>query len=186
MNGLIRFIVITTLPPEAATPLEVIRRRINEIGECRSALAYPPHVTLRTGALVPAELVPRFLDAFGAVVGRWTAFPIRTDGLWQTSYRDRDAEKYLIGYRVVKDAALSELNQRLLRCTTWRASDRRHFEPHLTLAFDDLDRDGYQRVCHWLRENPSALPAGYAWTCDNVGLYVREGEAWIPFKVWRE
>ncbi|HET6452580.1 MAG TPA: 2'-5' RNA ligase family protein [Spirochaetia bacterium] len=186
MNGLVRFIIITTTPPDVDSRLKDVRRRINEIGACRAALAYPPHVTLRTGALVPAELVSRFLDSLGAVVGRWTPFPIRTDGLWQTSYRDRDREKYLVGYRIVKDAALSELNERLLRCTSWRASDRLHFEPHLTLAFDDLERDGYQRVCQWLRENPGALPGELEWICDNVGVYVKEEEQWVPYKVWRE
>jgi len=186
MSSLVRFIVITTTPREVERGIDEARRRVCEVGACRAALAYPPHVTLRTGALVPAPLVARFLEAFGAAVGRWAPFPIRTDGLWQTSYRDRDLEKYLVGYRIAKDAPLAELNERLLCCTTWRASDRRHFEPHLTLAFDDLDREGYQRVCQWLRGNPSALPTGFQWTCDNVGLYVRDGEEWVPYRIWRE
>jgi 2'-5' RNA ligase len=186
MNEPVRFIVITTPAPDVARRIDEARRLICAIGGCRSALAYPPHVTLRTGALVPMALVPSFIDAFAAVVGRWEPFPLRTDGFLRTSYRDRDREKYLVGYRIRKDPALAALNERLLRCTTWRASARVHFEPHLTLAFDDLDLDGYVRVAHWLEENPGALPDGFGWTCDNVGLYRREEDEWAAYKVWRE
>jgi 2'-5' RNA ligase len=186
MSEPVRFIIISTPPGEVSRQIDDARRTVNHVAGSRAALAYPPHVTLRTGALVPGPLVPKFIDAFNAVIGRWSPFPIRTDGLWRTSYMDRDREKYLVGYRVLKDAPLAELNQRLLRCTTWRASDRLHFEPHLTLAFDDLELDGYVKVTHWLDANPGALPEGFAWTCDNVGLYRREGDAWTAYKVWRE
>jgi len=182
----IRFIVITTPPLEVQRQVDEVRRKVCLVGGCRSALTYPPHVTLRTGALVPVPLVSRFLDSFDAAVGRWTPFPIRTDGVWHTTYRDQDREKHLVAYRIAKDEPLSELNERLLRCTTWRASDRLHFEPHLTLAFDDLDGDGYRRVTDWLRANPGELPHAFHWTCDNVGLFWREGEQWMPYKVWRE
>jgi 2'-5' RNA ligase len=186
MSESVRFIIVTAAPPDVAGRIDEARRRVAEIGGCRSALAYPPHVTLRTGALVPAPLVSSFLDAFGTVVGRWTPFPIRTDGLLQTSYRDRDQEKYLVGYRVLKDAPLAELNERLLRCSAWRASSRLHFEPHLTLAFDDLDREGYRRTSDWIQENSGALPGSFTWICDNVGLYRREESVWTAYKVWRE
>jgi 2'-5' RNA ligase len=185
MSEPVRFIIISTPPQEIAQRIDEARALICDLGASRAALAYPPHVTLRTGALVPGPLVPKFIDAFAGVVGRWSPFPVRTEGLWRTSYMDRDREKYLVGYRVRKDAPLAELNDRLLRCTTWRASDRLHFEPHLTLAFDDLDLDGYVRISHWLDENPRALPEGFEWSCDNVGLYRREGESWTPYKVWR-
>ena len=186
MTEQVRFIVITTAPPEVSCRIDEVRRRVSEIGRSRAALAYPPHVTLRTGALVPSALVPSFLEAFGAVVGTWTPFTLRTDGLWRTSYRDREQEKFLVGYRVCKDPPLAGLNERLLRCSAWRASNRLHFEPHLTLAFDDLDRDGCSRVGDWIGDNPGALPAGFEWTCDNVGLFCQEEGEWVPYKVWRQ
>jgi 2'-5' RNA ligase len=185
MSEPVRFIIITTPPGDISGLIIEARRLVNEIGACTSALEYPPHVTLRTGALVPEPLASKFVHAFAAVIGRWNPFPIRTEALWRTSYTDRDREKYLVGYRVRKDAPLAELNERLLRCTTWRASDRLHFEPHLTLAFDDLDLDGYVRISHWLDENSRSLPEGFEWRCDNVGLYQREGKSWTPYKVWR-
>ena len=186
MSEAARFIIITTPPPEVAQRIEAARRLISGIGGSRAALDYPPHVTLRTGALVPAPLVSTFIDAFEAVLGRWDPFPIRADGLWRTAYRDRGQEKYLVGYRIMKDPPLAALNARLLSYTTWRASNRLHFEPHLTLAFDDLDLDGFVRIEHWLDENPYNLPKGFTWACDNVGLFRREGDTWTPYKVWRQ
>lgn len=86
----------------------------------------------------------------------------------------------------MKDPALAALNARLLSCTTWRASNRLHFEPHLTLAFDDLDLDGYVHVQHWLDDNPGVLPNGFCWTCDNVALFRREADTWCAYKAWRQ
>ena len=182
----VRFIIITTPPQEVASQIEAARRRVCEIGCSRAALAYPPHVTLRTGALVPGPMISSFIEAFGAVVGRWDPFPVRTEGLWRTSYRDGEKEKYLVGYRIAKEPALLALNERLLRCSTWRASSRIHFEPHLTLAFDDLDLDGFTRIENWLTENPNSLPNEFSWTCTNVGLFRREGDTWTAYKLWRE
>ena len=185
MTESVRFIVITTPPHDIAALIDAARQRVCAIGHSRAALEYPPHVTLRTGALVPTSMVSTFIDAFGAVVGRGDPFPIRTEGLWRTVYEDRGREKHLVGYHVTKEPGLLALNERLLRCTTWRASNRLHFEPHLTLAFDDLDLDGYVSIDHWLNENPNGLPNGFSWTCDNVGLFRREGDRWTPYKVWR-
>jgi len=186
MNEAARFIIITTPPQDVTQQIDEARHRVCSVSGSRAALAYPPHVTLRTGAMVPAALVPAFIDAFGAAVGRWDPFPIRTDGLWRTAYRDTGKEKYLVGYHIAKDPALAALNARLLTCTTWRVSSRLDFEPHLTLAFDDLDLDGFVSVQHWLNDNPGILPKGFCWRCDNVALFRREADTWCAYKVWRE
>jgi len=186
MNESVRFIIIPAPPEEVARAIDEARRIVCEVGRSCAALAYPPHVTLRTGALVPLPLVPVFMDALEAVIGQWDPFPIRTQGLWRTAYDDGGKEKYLVGYHVCKDTALAELNERLLRYTTWRASNRLHFEPYVTLAFDDLSLDGFVNVEHWLNENPDRLPKGFSWTCDNVGLFRREGDTWTTYKVWRQ
>ncbi len=185
MSEAVRFIIITTPPAETSREIDVVRRLVCQIGRSQAALAYPPHVTLRTGARVPPELIPTFLDAFGAAVGAWEPFPIRTAGIWQTTYLDGEREKFLVGYRVEKSPALAALNERLLRVSTWRASNRLHFEPHLTLAYDDLDLDGYRSIESWREQSPRGLPEGFTWTCDNVGLFYLDEEDWTPYKVWR-
>jgi len=184
MTGHVRFIVITTPPSEVSARIDEARRVVCEVAHSRASLSYPPHITLRTGALVPVESVPIFLDGFDAVARDWQPFSVRTDGIFSTTYRDRDIERYLVAYRVAKDAAITALNEKLLRYTIWRASNRLHFEPHLTLAFEDMDVTDFLRVREWLETNSSALPASLSWTCDNVGLYRREGDEWTAYKVW--
>jgi 2'-5' RNA ligase len=185
MSNPVRFIIITVLPKEVARRFDEARRSVCEIGGSQAALAYPPHVTLRTGALVPGESVDAFLTEFGETVGRWDPFPMATEGLLVTDYRDGERRKYLVGYQIRKDPELVILNERLLRYEKWRASNRLHFEPHLTLAFDDLTEEGIQRVRLWLDENPSELPVGLQWSCDNVSLYKRHGDRWTLHREWR-
>ena len=185
MKDSVRFIIITALPEETAREFETARRSVCGIGGSRAALAYPPHMTLRTGACVPRESVDAFLMEFGEAVGTWDPFLVTTEGLLITSYQDQESLKYLVGYKVPKDPPLASLNERLLRCESWRASNRIHFEPHLTLAFDDLTEDGMRRVRLWLDENPNGLPAGFRWLCDNVCLYWRGGDSWTLHTEWR-
>jgi 2'-5' RNA ligase len=186
MSDSIRFVIITVLPEAAARRFNQARRRVCEIGGSRAALAYPAHVTLRTGVLVPVELAETFLEEFGEAIGMWDPFPITTEGMLLTEYRDAEALKYLVGYRIRKDPTLMNLNERLLRYERWRASNRLHFEPHLTLAFDDLDAEGFQNIQNWLDGNPDALPSCFEWTCDNVGLYRRQHAIWTLYREWRQ
>ena len=185
MSDPVRFIIITVLPKEVARRFDQTRRSVCEIGGSRAALAYPPHVTLRTGALVPGESVDAFLTEFGETIGVWDPFPMATEGLLVTDYRDGERLKYLVGYRVRKDPELVSLNERLLRYENWRASNRLHFEPHLTLAFDDLTEEGMQKVRLWLDGNRNELPVRLQWSCDNVGLYQRHGDFWTLHREWR-
>jgi len=185
MNTSIRFIIITVLPDDVARGFDHARRLACEVGRSRASLAYPPHVTLRTGALVPVEHVSAFIQELDETLGAWDSFPVTADGFVFSQYEDGEERKYLAGYRVRKDPSLTSLNARLLRLEKWRASNRLLFEPHLTLAFDDLDRKGFQDVQRWLEANPGALPSSFSWLCENVCLYTRTGDQWTLYREWR-
>jgi len=185
MNGSVRFIIISVLPQAVARRFEEVRREVCEIAHSKAALAYPPHLTLRTGVLVPMESLDTFLNEFSNTVGAVVPFPLTTDGLLFTEYRDGEVLKYLMGYRVRQDPELAKLNERLLGYERWRASNRLRFEPHLTLAFDDPSAEDMTRVRHWVEERPSALPAAFQWSCDNVSLYRRCGDSWSLHTEWR-
>jgi len=185
MSDAVRFVIITALPQPAAAAFDQARRAACRVGRCRAALVYPPHVTLRTGALVPRESVDSFLRELGETVGEWDPFPLQTKGLLFTTYSEGEARKNLVGYEIEKDRALMELNARLLRHETWRASNRLGFQPHITLAFDDLTEEGAKSIREWLDQSPDALPSGFQWTCDNVGVYRRVGGLWTLHTEWR-
>lgn len=182
----IRFIIITVPPPEVAARIDSARRAVCKLADSHAALAYPPHVTLRTGVLVPGESVSRFIQDFKGVVGTWEPFPLSTEGFLTTSYPSDGALKWLVGYRVRKDEALVTLNRRLLSYEPYRASGRLDFQPHVTLAFDDLTKEGFSRACGYLTPRPADVPETFQWACDSVGLYSLEGDLWTPYVVFRQ
>ncbi len=136
-----RLVIITVPPQPVADEIAALQQRLCSVGGSRAALAWPPHVTLRTGALVPPSELGAFVQGLGRALGDWQSFVIRTDGLWMEDSPRRDLGAF-VGLRVKKDAALVDLNRRLLTYTPWRKSDRVSLEPHVTLAFDDLSPPG--------------------------------------------
>jgi Bacterial phosphonate metabolism protein (PhnI) len=57
---MVRFVIITVPPPELSVLLESTRAAAASLTRSCAALAYPPHITLRTGAVVPEESVESF------------------------------------------------------------------------------------------------------------------------------
>ena len=76
----VRFVIITTPQSDVAARIDEARRTVCRIGASQASLAYPPHVTLRTGTLVPLLQLPEFIHEFGELIGRWEPFRIRTNG----------------------------------------------------------------------------------------------------------
>jgi hypothetical protein len=63
VNGT-RLIIITVPPPDVAAALHRARSEAARLTGSVAALAYPPHLTLRTGAVVPADGTHAFLEGF--------------------------------------------------------------------------------------------------------------------------
>ncbi len=181
----IRLIIITVPPPAAAEELDRLRRQVCRISGSRAALSYPPHVTLRTGVIVPPGCMDGFIEGFGKVVGAWRPFPIRTDGLFHFPYTDGADRKLVFGFRIRLDPPLAGLNRRLLSYTKFRKSRKRAFHPHLTLAFDDLALEGLEAAQAALSTS-GMHPQSMSWPLDNVSLYRLEGARWRPFHVYRQ
>jgi hypothetical protein len=119
MKDTVRFIIITVAPQPVASEIDRARRAVCAVGQSNAALAYPPHVTLRTGVRVPVDIVSAFLDEVGTVD-------------------------------------------------------------------DDLCEEGFLAIRTWLERTPGAIPVGFEWTCDNVGVFRREGDTWSAYKLWRQ
>jgi len=181
--SLTRLVIITVPPQPLAGEIARLQRRLSGIGGSTAALAWPPHITLRTGALVPNSELEAFVQGLGSALGSWEPFTIRADGLWSEAGPRPDLGAF-VGYRIVGDAALWLLNRRLLAYTPWRKSNRLTFEPHLTLAFDDLSAEGHERICSWLKTHSHDVPTRFEWVCAHFGLYALAGRKWQPFHVY--
>jgi len=181
----IRLIIITVPPDDLCAEIDAFRREIAPIGDSYEALTYPPHITLRTGAIVPVEALEDYGERLERHLADRRPFPIATASLEQSSYTADGQIRHFVGYGIRRSEELLALNRRLLRFRDWIKSDRTDFHPHLTAAFHDLDGAGATRVDRWIKANPERVPAGFAWTCDNVGLWRRGNERWEPLRVIR-
>lgn len=185
ISDAIRLILITVPPEEVCAEIDLFRREVSRIGDCREALTYPPHITMRTGALVPPDALGDYGERLRHDLAGTRPFPVETISLEQSSYTADGALRFFVGYGIRLSEELRALNQRLLEFRDWIKSDRTDFQPHLTVAFHDLDEAGAGRVARWIAANPDRVPSGFRWTCDNLGLWRRGDEAWEPFLIIR-
>lgn len=179
----IRLVIITVPPPEVANAVQRLREPLCHRAKSVAALAYPPHVTLRTGVRVPPAEMESFLAAFGALCREHRPFPIRTDGIRYLTYDDAGVEKYIVGYAVAPSAPLRALNRHLLTYRKYRKSDRTAFHPHMTLVFDDLSRADWHALRAYIEAHPESFARSFEWICDHVGLYVLRDGRWEPYAV---
>jgi 2'-5' RNA ligase len=184
MDG-VRLIIITVPPPAVRTELAGLRRICSEVSSSHAAAAYPPHVTLRTGLIVPQAAMGTFLDEFGCLLEGVGPFEIATgDIVFRTISRDHGAVP-IVALEIEPSAALVSLNARLLRYQPYRASGRTSFWPHLTLAFQDLSAEGRLRLEQYIAAGGELRARRFAWCCDNVSLYRQQGVRWQPHHVFR-
>jgi 2'-5' RNA ligase len=181
----VRFIIITVPPPDVAAALEAPRRAAAERSGSRAALAFPPHVTLRTGAVVPALSISEFAVGVRVALGPWRPFTIRAPGLFHTPYENGGGGlNHMVGWRVEVDEPLLRLHKALLSFDRFQRRAQPRFEPHVTLAFDDLEESDAVTLLAEARSRPDLYPPALSWTCDNVGLYRLCDETWEPYIVF--
>ena len=63
-SSIVRLIIISLPPEPLLGRLTELRREMCALADSREALRYPVHITLRTGALVPEDELPRFFELF--------------------------------------------------------------------------------------------------------------------------
>lgn len=147
------------------------------------ALTYPPHITLRTGAIVPEDRVESYTDAFVAHAEAHRAVDVVAGALVQDTYFSDGKKRHFVGFSIEPSPGLRSLNRHLLALRQFAKSNRQDFHPHLTIAFHDMDAEGAERVAAWLEANPTRVPTGLRWVCDNVGLYNLVEGRWRPFRI---
>jgi 2'-5' RNA ligase len=178
----VRFIIITVPPADVAVRLERARQEASILTASRSALAYPPHVTLRTGAMVPADSIGRFAAGIRTALGPWRPFPVRAGGLMHSVYSDQDGlTRHIVGWHIVADESLLRLHRALLAFRLFQRRAQPPFEPHLTLAFEDLEEAGAELLLQHAARNPDTFPPDLCWTCDRVGLFREIDDSWEPY-----
>jgi len=184
MKDLIRLIVITVPPKPVAEAITWFREPLCREYNDPWALSYPPHVTLRTGVLVPEKEMGRFIREFGKKIGGQASFMIQTDKVRVGATVYEGQEKAFVYLPVIKDAALVRLNRHLLTYTRYRKSPKQEFEPHVTLFLGNVCPERIVDLRTQIAKRASALNSPWAWRCDNVSLYSKKNGFWEPFHIY--
>jgi len=172
-----RFVIITLPPRTIGERIDALRRPLNEAVGAREALRYPPHLTLRTGLVCPDDQAADAARDFLAHAAQFGTVPVRTEGIFYTTYGDPGAERGMVGWSIGATGPLLALHRDLLTHTPWSKGPQNTFRPHLTLAFDDLGAAEVEVLRERIEASPSPFPA-FSWTVDHVALYHETPEGW--------
>jgi len=179
-----RFIIITVPPPSISGKLEKLIADCSIIGDSYEAISYPPHITLRTGALVPEKDIRVFVDGFQRHCASLSRVKITTSGVYFDTYLQDSIKKYFIGYHILKTERLIDIHRELMTYDPFiKKNKQNEFTPHLSLAYHDLGEASFIRLKDYITANPDTYGDDYSWDMENVSLYVKKGEKWEPFYI---
>ena len=179
-----RFIIITLPDAAVCAEIEILRKPLCERFCAFETLRYPPHVTLRTGALVPEGLESEFLEGIRQTLTGVHPFPMRTTGLYTGSYTQDQGSKPIVALEIEKTEQLISLNHRLLTYAPFRKSNRLTFRPHLSLLFGDLTEENLERFRNEAAIETQATTPAFEWTCNNLSIYKQDGDNWLPYHLF--
>jgi len=177
----VRLVIISVPPEPLLEEFENIKQIFMELSGSKAALQYPAHVTLRTGAIVPATSMAEFVAAFSKVAIASEPCQLQCADLVFESMSagvGQGAGSCFAGYEVCSSAPLMSLHRSLVSLDLFRKSLQTRFNPHLTLAFDDLDDIGLQEIKEWCATHPQLIPVAPAWVCESADLYHQVDGVW--------
>ena len=180
VGDLVRLVIISVPPQPLLDRLGELRAELCRLSGSRAALAWPVHLTLRTGALVPQAKLPEFYHDFGAHAAAIPAFSIRL-GRFVTALPlvagQAGAGGQFAGFEVEMTPELAEGHRRLAGFEPFRKGRQYDYHPHVTLAFDDLDQSGLERIRQAV-EGRTDFPIGESWNCQAAECFRQTGQTW--------
>lgn len=181
-----RLITITVPPQAVADEIQALREPLCRQYNALWALRYPPHLTLRTGLIVPNNKLDDVYQIFAEMVAETKPFTIHT-GTPKYKYMSYEGEEHFFLYLPVDKAReLCELNRRLLNFRNYRKSDKMDFDPHLTLLWGDLTDIERNNLCQKVDAGAHPYDKIFSWECRFLSFYTQSGETWqleknVPF-----
>lgn len=180
MSELERLIIIS-VPPEGVVPqLQNVRVPLCEKYNAGWALRYPPHITLRTGLLLPEGMSEDVFARFAYICNDCHSFAIETLPAQSRMMSYEGEEHFFVYYPVVQNESLLALNRALLSYTDFRKSDKTSYHPHVTLFWGDVPGDEKTELTASISSGDDPWCRRFHWQCDNVCFYRYTGEKWIP------
>jgi 2'-5' RNA ligase len=172
----IRFVIISVIPEPVFTELKKLSKELFELSGSITALLYPPHITIRTGAIVPIDEIDVFIKGFKIHVDKFhsqkieTEF-IKTQKLTFTEYYDNDVRKNMIAYFIEKNPWLVKLNETLNEYENYKKSFKKDFNPHISLAYDDLDTANFIKLKNFIWTKKEKYLKEFSFNLSDVSLF---------------
>ncbi len=180
----IRVIIITVPPEEIRSHLEPLRQRLCSLGGDPRALAYPPHITLRTGAFIPRDQLQAYIHDLGASIAGMPPCPVRAQRLYLGPTDHQGCQRFICAATFAPSPDLHRLNQRLLTVSRYQKREQTSFWPHLSLVYGNLSLEGLRAVQSCLADNPEILKPEWSWSIDHVALYTLQSTHWQPLHIF--
>jgi len=174
----IRVIIITVPPAHVRSEIEPLRSALCRLAGDDQALAYPPHITLRTGAFVPREHIRVFVHKLWKTLDGMASFHVRADGLFFGQTRHQGETRHICAATFEPCHALFELHQRLLSFQACIKGPQHTFWPHLSLVYGNLTAEGLLSIRDYLDHHPDLRQPAWHWAIDHVALYCPDIGHW--------
>jgi 2'-5' RNA ligase len=178
-------LIVISLPPEPMLQeFDALSQELSELTGAQEALTYPPHVTLRTGFLVPEEDLSVWKDSFTHHLSSISPAKIQLKGLINHQYTDRETgeERFFCGLDVSLTTELQSFHEQLLSYAPYRKRQQTSYQPHLSLAYKDLSREGSEKITQWLRDRPEVEKKERSWLADTISVYHQVDGLWVPWE----
>jgi 2'-5' RNA ligase len=171
-EGLIRLVIVAIPGGAVHDELFGLMKTLCTLTGSRTAVTFPPHMTLRTGVMVPVNETGTFIREFGRIIEKEKAIRsgIKTEGLRAFSYWEEENQKFIILYSVRKSQALADLNKRLLGYERYKKSNKTVFQPHISLLYGDVDREAFETAKLFVSERPEVFDRGFSFDLDNITI----------------
>lgn len=155
--------IVSYLDPDTTRQVRELQKTLSDLtGSIAALTSWSPHITLGDGVEVDdtdtlvAELtqIANSTNSFDLKVSGFSSIDSRPIG------RGEISTPYVIYIDVVPNQALLDLVQKIGRVTneyeTWYLMHRPYL-PHVTLAFRDLTKDGYEKGLEYLKDKDVEL-----------------------------
>jgi 2'-5' RNA ligase len=182
----IRFVIISVLPEPENSNIRKMSEELFLLSGSKTALLYPPHITIRTGAVVPIDTAETFIESFKHHVDKFkneniAKIPVKPANLKFTRYEDNGIKKNMVAYFIEKNLWMESLNRTLSEYRDFIKNPNKEFVPHISLAYDDLDNDGMKKIKDHINNQKDKYLKDFKFHLNSVSLFYQKDN-----KYWRE
>lgn len=173
-----RFIIISHLSEQLSKLIVKEQKKLFNLTGSKEALLYPPHITLRTGALVPEDKIEHYLSSFQNNIIGINPFYIKSNSCIFDTYIFEGKKNYFIGYSIFPEAELISLHKRLWDFSEYAKPRKKDFNPHISLAYKDLSFEKFEEAKkNWQPSITQPLEG----LIDSISLYHFKNECWTEY-----